>query len=79
MEWQPIETAPKDGSKILVWADGYEWPEIVCFEKYDDETAIEAGEPGYWRYAEELIANVADVEPDMLTHWMPLPAAPELA
>lgn len=28
MTWQPIDTAPKDGSKIVCWANGWDDP---CF------------------------------------------------
>ena len=61
-EWQPIETAPKDGTSALIFApfgiveawfcgdDGsYQW---VC---YDDKFQLDEHEP---------------------THWMPLPAPP---
>lgn len=77
MEWQPIETAPKDGTNIMVWADGYSWPEVVRYEKYDDEDAKEIGSEGYWTFSEELLASVANPEEDLMTHWMPLPKAPE--
>lgn len=76
--WRPIETAPKDGAPILVWADGYEWPETVRFELYDTDDAEEVGEPGYWRFADTLLADVTDSagEEDW-THWRPLPPPPE--
>jgi hypothetical protein len=74
--WQDISTAPKDGTIIFVWADDYQWPEAVFYEKYDDETAAEVGEPGYWRFAEGILADNATVEFGTLTHWMPLPSPP---
>jgi hypothetical protein len=75
-EWQPIETAPKDGTPILIWQpdrdpkpnDGY------CD---DHRYAI-----GYWRLAHPGWTinatpwgnrNSASVNP---THWMPLPEPP---
>lgn len=76
--WQPIETAPKDGTNIMVWAEGFEWPEVVRYELYDPEDASEIGMPGYWRYSEELLADVANVEDEAVTHWRPLPAPPAL-
>lgn len=73
--WQPIETAPKDGTIIHVWADGYLWPETVKWERYDLEDADEIGEDGYWTFAEELLQNVTDdCGADLWTHWQPLPA-----
>ena len=75
--WRSMDSAPNDGTKIQVWADGYEWPEIIYYERYDDATAAEAGSDGYWRYADNLFADVAEVEADTLNYWQPLPAAPQ--
>jgi hypothetical protein len=75
--WQDATTAPKDGTPFMVWAPGFEWPEIVKWQAYSVEDAEEVGEPGYWTYAEEMLANVVDsVEADQWTHWSPLPASP---
>lgn len=68
-EWQPIETAPKDGTNIFVCAPGYTWPEVVRYEIYDEETALEVGDDGFWRYADDVFADLADVDIDSLTHW----------
>ena len=75
-DWQPIETAPKDGTNILGIAPGYDWPEVVRYEEYDPDCAEEAGEPGFWRYSDDLSADVAELEISELTHWRPLPAPP---
>ena len=76
--WQPIETAPKDGTKILVWADGYEWPEVVLYEDYPPADQEEIGERGFWRYAEDLMADATEsCDDDEWTHWQPLPEPPE--
>ncbi len=76
-QWQSIETAPRDGTNILVWADGYQWPEVVRYEIYDDPIVeAEAGEKGYWRYSEDLLADIMHIDKDEISHWMPLPAAP---
>lgn len=75
--WQPIETAPKDGTVIFVWAHGYEWPEAVLYEDYSDQAREEIGEDGFWRYAETTMAEICtDCGSETWTHWQNLPAAP---
>lgn len=66
--WQPIETAPRDGTAILVhsragWIGSVSWwSDEDRDEEFDDSCfQDEHGEP---------------VEPADLTHWMPLPPAP---
>lgn len=70
-DWQPIETAPKDGTCILVWSaePGYECVELVSWA--EDEPfgtaktwATQSEGPGYSHEVESV------------THWMPLPAPP---
>lgn len=75
-QWQPIETAPKDGTDIWVWSTIDKRAESIRFELYDDEIAEEVGEPGFWRYSEDLIADVAEAEGHEFSHWMPLPSSP---
>ena len=65
MEWQPIETAPKDGSAILgAWQ---------CLNKTWDMDAMfwfeEDGEGAWFDYFGDY-----DHSP---THWMPLPEPPK--
>lgn len=65
-EWQPIETAPKDGTSILAWTAGGiceiafeygEFEQLPCFSTYDDcGSAVLICKP---------------------THWMPLPPPPQ--
>jgi hypothetical protein len=66
MEWQPISTAPKDGTEFLVYkpTTGI----TVCLWLDDDHPAYEGECPhvawdhsGYWD----------------ATHWMPLPPPPK--
>ena len=70
-EWQPIETAPKDGTLIDLWAyskvdEGYyRYPE--CF--WNSAQAEQEGE-GYW-------CTIDLYELNKVTHWMPLPDPPE--
>jgi len=66
VQWQPIETAPKDGTRVLIFVDGYVkiarslgvvWSVFHC----DDEF-----------YNEEYHLNYP-------THWQPLPEPPVYA
>lgn len=61
-KWEPIETAPKDGTQILMWRDGrkpfvghwYEWP--------------------MWKDWSEHGIRLKDMHAP--THWMPIPDPP---
>lgn len=70
-EWQPIETAPKDGTHIDLWADGERLAD--CFwaegEDYGHDDC-------HWRqcYAEASSSFQTAYDP---SHWMPLPAPPK--
>jgi hypothetical protein len=70
MDWQPIETAPKDGRWMLAaWhipKDDFGY--CVSVVRY-------AGNSD-WR---EKLGDGADDPVCLPTHWMPLPAPPEAA
>ncbi len=59
--WMPIETAPKDGTAILV----YTQHDNFYVVSYDDVFSAP------WR-----VRNDAGLNERALTHWMPLPEAP---
>lgn len=76
-EWRPIDTAPRDGTNILVWSEGYSWPEVVRHVQYDDpDLEEETGEAGYWRYSDDVFADILQIEEGEFTHWRPLPVPP---
>ena len=58
--WQPIETAPRDGTRVLCWGP----PMMVA----ECEWRFFQGTTGWWRSNQ-----CPQVRP---THWMPLPAPP---
>lgn len=60
-QWQPIETAPKDGTYVLLYCDYYGIGRCV----WDDWR-------GVWR-SDDPNHGIGFPQP---THWMPLPAAP---
>ena len=68
-EWQPIETAPKDGRHILIW----DWEGLASIvEIYWAKDSDWEG----WVYAEELLAEACP-EVDDPTHWQPVPEPPK--
>jgi hypothetical protein len=73
--WSPIETAPKDGTRILVAID--EDMEVAHWELYRDDGEDHEGEEGdgYWSNAmQEAVWNGEQPE-----FWMPLPKPPQPA
>ena len=72
MDWQPIETAPKDGTSILLLI------EDVAIEGYWEVPTYASGKP-YW-YVPSVSSHGCGCCPsdnEEPTHWMPLPAKPE--
>ena len=87
MEWLPIESAPKDGTEILVYFD-FATVSIVHIAWYrskeDWETSgqfcggwdsLEEWE-GWWSYTRTSVAQEKLEGFRIPTHWMPLPAPP---
>lgn len=70
-EWQPIETAPKDGTEIALW-----FPIPDGGLPYGGEAAMNAACICIGKWDE--ILDDWDVEhiDDEATHWMPLPPWP---
>ena len=67
MEWQLIETAPKDGTPIIVY------PNIdVTFWGYTKDDSDPYGWVGSYSYTTDDFNTLSP------THWMPLPAPPEV-
>lgn len=63
MEWQPIDTAPKDGEVLLLMATHHQmlYPKPEMIVGYYDK--------GWWSNGGHTLSHV--------THWMPLPEAPK--
>jgi hypothetical protein len=80
-EWQPIESAPRDGTAILGFGPGRRPPvPAITVVAWDMDRAIETfGRPGFVALVGAWPAY-ADSQLDLQsqpTHWMPLPAAPQ--
>jgi len=66
MNWQPIETAPRDGTNILVLMEG-----VVIEASWQGS--------GYWVVScvSSHGCGCCGSDNEEPTHWMPLPAAPK--
>ncbi len=77
--WQPIETAPKDGSVFLAFDDdeghGISMGVVACRWMPEDEDEPEEY-PANWIVTE--IGGDSELHGCVLTHWMPIPPAPEM-
>lgn len=68
MEWQDIESAPKDGTVFLVYEpEGAPCISVAFFATYEGEA--------YLRYADDLLSDAAPEGPEA-TYWMHLPPPP---
>jgi len=76
--WQPIDTAPKDGSQLLLFCGDYEPPFFVGSFTWIDLPKDHEDYWEGWSFSEEILANHCGAEPEP-THWMPLPATPDQA
>ena len=64
--WQPIETAPRDGTWIWCWHEEKRWKRVGM--------RCKASGPRWYYSGTGFNAEYADDAP---THWRPLPAAPQ--
>lgn len=71
-EWQPIETAPKDGRYIIVWPPT--WNGVTSCA-YFDEDEYRKKPKSYWQRIDADITTSKKLRPP--THWMPVIAGPD--
>lgn len=78
MGWQPIETAPRDGTPFLAWCDA--WQGEINGIEYRKFAAVISGKPGssdrdgnkvWWPGDGDAYAVWVRA-----THWQPLPTPP---
>jgi hypothetical protein len=63
-KWQPLSTAPMDGTWVLAYDGKSPWPDDV-----EETYFIARYQNGGWNIA-------LDGQPTLFTHWMPLPEPP---
>lgn len=68
--WRTIDSAPKDGTRVLLFRNGYK-----VFGKWDDDRY--AAKPrGYWSHDRVQQLGVKDARAVPPSHWMPMPGDP---
>jgi hypothetical protein len=82
MTWQPIETAPKDGSRVLLWA--FFDPNYGPYPKSGASTVAywsEMKQDWLWEANGRHCYAMGTInwfpKNELPTHWMPLPEAPK--
>ena len=73
MEWQPIETAPKDGTAILVFPPSLSGVQ-ASIAKWDKDEYARRPKPYWKRLDAHGRAFISREKPP--THWMPTPPPP---
>ena len=71
VEWWPIETAPRDGTRVLLFSVPNEVPSLrphIADGYWKASTGIMA--PGFWVLGQSVGPSFCP------THWLPLPPAP---
>jgi hypothetical protein len=72
-QWQPIETAPKDSSSILIYTPNSQHKVREAWWAIPYEGSLD----GYWSTPVCPNGRGYTILPSAATHWMPLPAPPD--
>lgn len=73
MKWQPISTAPKDGSTVMVYPATWNG-QTASMARWEMDEHAKNPRP-YWRRGDDM-GRVSYSRGTSPTHWMPLPAPP---
>lgn len=82
--WLPIETAPKDGTDIIIGFDSASvwivhvawWRELEDWMRDDSQWSEE--DVGWWSYTNHSVTQEKLEGHRTPTHWMPLPSLPNV-
>ena len=69
-QWQPIETAPKDGTRALFYTPGNPYA-VIARARLKDSIVTDRWSKNYKGFAHQLPESP-------YTHWMPLPTPPAI-
>ena len=85
--WQPIETAPRDGTSVLLftachgitqaWFSAGEWEEHYEYGPQYNGPVWVCADDAFQIEVEEMGPDVDDMHHGTATHWQPLPPPPE--
>jgi len=69
--WYPIETAPKDGTKVLLYRQGW-----LVIGRWNDNRHARRANP-FWDAEDARLKGWNWARKNDPTHWQPLPGLPE--
>lgn len=76
MNWQPIETAPKDGTDVLVMYMHIDTQVVHNAFFASEADGWDSGDVGWWSYEHSEVSRIKLDDWMEPTHWMPLPDPP---
>jgi hypothetical protein len=72
--WQPIETAPRDGTTILGWdKNGYKLQPYICWFGCDANANDEVAEKAWWTGSGDDFSDGSYYTLCKPTHWQMMP------
>ncbi|QHJ81424.1 MAG: hypothetical protein [Bacteriophage sp.] len=74
MEWQPIETAPKDGTVVDLYFPIKSYGDAILFG--DGRMTNWSYEDGEWGSASGGLSRLVTATEKQPSHWMPIPKPP---
>ena len=75
-KWQPIETAPRDGTRVLLFRQSHITGAQIVFGRWNDDRFRPRPRP-YWTHDLERVWGVTEAREAQPTHWMPPPEPPK--
>ena len=74
MDWQPIESAPQDGTQVILWTSTDNADDALYVRDLLDGEHVNEVQIGYFNEDEDEWSTTYIGKP---THWMPLPPPPQ--